>query len=180
MCSTCNTCHNFYHYPRARREGKQRCLVSTGTMTLDFDASCIQNCPTLSSKLEPCFLLPIMIKGGKSTTVWTQTLLHSGASTCFINKRLVQQHNLALVEKATLMEVKVINGWNLSSRPITHETKVLKIIIWSHSSKAVFNVISSPTNLIIIRLSCFVLHNLRVDWKMKSLHFESINKITPK
>jgi hypothetical protein len=30
--------------------------------------------------------LPIMIKGGKSTTVWTQTFFDLGASTCFINK----------------------------------------------------------------------------------------------
>jgi hypothetical protein len=55
-CLTCNTCHNFYHYPRARREGKQRRLVSIGTMRPDLDASCVQNSLTLSSKLAPCFL----------------------------------------------------------------------------------------------------------------------------
>jgi len=67
MCSSCNTHHNFYHYLRARREGKQRHLVSIGTVRLDFDASCIQNNLALSLEPATCFLLPITIKGGKST-----------------------------------------------------------------------------------------------------------------
>jgi len=51
-----------------------------------------------------------MIKGGKPMIVQTQTLLDLRASTCFINKRLLQQHNLVLVEKVTPVVVKVING----------------------------------------------------------------------
>jgi hypothetical protein len=58
-------------------------------MKLDLDASCVQNDPTLSSKPTPYFLLPIIIKGGKSMIVQTQTLLDSRASACFINKELV-------------------------------------------------------------------------------------------
>jgi len=97
-----------------------------------------------------------MIKGGKSTTMRTQTLLDSGEFACFIDKRLVQQLNLALMEKTTPMAVKLINGWKLSSRPVMHETKVLMVIIGSHNSKVVFNVISSLINFIIIELSWFV------------------------
>jgi hypothetical protein len=80
----------------------------------------------------------------------------------------------------TPMVIEVIDGQNLSSKLITHETKALTITIGSHSNKVVFNVISSPTNPIIIGLSWFILHNLQMDWKMKSLHFESVNEITPK
>jgi hypothetical protein len=36
------------------------------------------------------------------------------------------------------------------------------------------------TNPIIIGLSWFILHNLRMDCKMKSFRFESVNKIRPK
>ncbi len=78
------------------------------------------------------------------------------------------------------MVVEVTDGWNLSSGSITHETKALTVTIGLHNSKVVFNVISSPTNLIIIGLSWLILHNPQVDWKMKSLHFESINETTPK
>ncbi len=74
----------------------------------------------------------------------------------------------------------MIDGWNLFSRPITHETKALIVTIGSHNNKVVFNVISSTTNPIIIKLSWFILHNLRVDRKMRNLYFESINETTPK
>jgi hypothetical protein len=64
--------HNFYHYPKAKREGKQRHLVLLRIVRLDVDASCIQNNPTLFFELAPCFVfLPIMIKGGKSVIVRT-------------------------------------------------------------------------------------------------------------
>ncbi len=180
MCSTCSTCHNFYHYPRAKREGKWRHLISIATMKLNFDASCVQNSPTLSLKPGPCFLLPIIIKGGKSTILRTQTLLNSKASTCFNDKELVWQHNLALVEKATQVAIKMIDSWNLFSKPIVHEPKTLMVTIGSHSSKVIFNVISSSTNPVIIGLSWFILHNPWMNYKTKSLHFELINKITPK
>jgi hypothetical protein len=52
------------------------------------------------------------------------------------------------MEKTTPVVVEVIDGQNLISRLITHETKVLIVVIGSHSNKVVFNVISSLTNLL--------------------------------
>jgi hypothetical protein len=92
-----------------------------------------------------------------------QTLLDSGASTYFMDKKLVQQCEWVVVEKHTLMLVEVIDGLSLSSRPITHETKPLDVTIGFHTSKVVFNVISSPKNLVIIGLSWLVLHNAQMD-----------------
>jgi hypothetical protein len=66
---------------------------------------------------------------------------------------------MSLVENNTPMPVEVIDGWNLSSILITHETKPLNVTIGSHTSKVIFNVISSPRNLVIIGLSLLVLHN---------------------
>jgi hypothetical protein len=132
-------------------------------MRLDLDASCVQNNPTLSLKATPFFLLPITIKGSKSTIMQTQKLLDLGGFASFIDKELVRQHNLALVGKATLMVIKIIDGQNLLSSPITHETMVLMVTIRSHNSKVVFNVISSPTNPIIIGLSWLILYNFQLD-----------------
>ncbi len=78
------------------------------------------------------------------------------------------------------MVVKMIDDQKKKLGLVMHETKALMVIIGSHNSKVVFNVISSLTNLIIIGLSWFILHNPQVDWKTKNLHFESINKTTPK
>jgi hypothetical protein len=57
------------------------------------------------------------------------------------------------------MLVEVIDGQSFSSRPITHETKPLDVTIDSHTSKVVFNVISSQRNHVIIGFSWHALHN---------------------
>ncbi len=57
------------------------------------------------------------------------------------------------------MSIEVIDGQSLSSRPITHETKSVDVIIGSHTSKVVFNVISSPKDHVISGLSWLILHN---------------------
>ncbi len=71
------------------------------------------------------------------------------------------------------MPIKVIDGHSLSSRPITHETRSLDVTTNSHTSKVVFNEISFLKNLVIIELFWLILHNLRVDCHMRSLHFET-------
>jgi len=69
-----------------------------------------------------------------------------------MHKELVQQYKLVLVEKNTLVLIEVIDGRSLSLGLVTHETKPLNVTIGSHTSKVVFNVISSPRNLVIIGL----------------------------
>jgi hypothetical protein len=46
--------------------------------------------------------------------------------------------------------IEMINGQNLSSRLVMHETKALTVTIGSHNSEIVFNVISLWTNPIIM------------------------------
>jgi len=87
---------------------------------------------------------------------------------------------MIIMKKSTLVVVEVINGQNFSLRLVTHETKALNIIIGTHTSKVAFNVISSSTNPIVIGLSWFILHNLLVDWRIKSFHFDVFQKITSK
>jgi hypothetical protein len=41
-----------------------------------------------------------------------------------------------------------------------------------------FNVISSSTNPIVIGLSWFILHNLRMDWRTNNFQFELLQKVT--
>ncbi len=151
--------------------GQKRRETRTSTLCKDRETGlqCIMRSkqPYVVLRTNTFFLLPIMIKGDKSTTMQTQALLDSWAYACFIDKELVRQHNLELVEKVTPVAVEVIDGWNLSSRPIMHETKALIVTIGSHNSKVVFNVISSPTNPIIIGLSWLILHNLWMVGKRK-------------
>jgi hypothetical protein len=54
---------------------------------------------------------------------------------------MVQQRNLALVEKVTPVAIEVINGWNFSLRPIMHETKALMVTL-GHTVAKVFSMSS--------------------------------------
>ncbi len=120
---------------------------------LDLNVSCIQNNPTMFSKPTPLFCCPTQSRVINPWLCKPRHFLIQGHLHVSSTRSWVQQHNLTLVEKATLVVVKEINGWTLSSGPIMHETKALTIIIGSQNSKVVFNVISSPTNPIIIGLS---------------------------
>jgi len=42
-------------------------------------------------------------------TMNSQTLFHSNAFTCFIDKELLEQHELTLVKKTTLVIIEVSN-----------------------------------------------------------------------
>ncbi len=64
--------------------------------------------------------------------------------------------------------MEVIDGQNLSSGTVMHETKALDVTIGTHTSKVAFNVISSLINPIFIGLSWFILHNPWVDWHIKN------------
>jgi len=43
-------------------------------------------------------------------TIEAQTLIDFGTSTCFMNKELMQQYKLDIVEESTPMLVEVIDG----------------------------------------------------------------------
>jgi hypothetical protein len=137
--------------------------VSIGIVKLDSNASYVQNGPNLLLDPTPCFLLLITIKYDRSMTMEIKTLLDSSAFACFINKELVRWHKMILVEKNTPVVMEIIDGWKFSLRLVTHETKALDITIRIHTSSVAFNVIPSPTNLIVIGLSWFILHNPWMD-----------------
>jgi IMP cyclohydrolase len=88
-----------------------------------------------------------------------KTFFNYGALACYMDKELVWQYKLVLMEKNTPMLTEVVDGRSFSSRLITHKSKPLDVTIGSHTSKIFFNVISYPRNCIIIVLSWLVLHN---------------------
>jgi hypothetical protein len=90
----------------------------------------------------------------KLVTMEAQALFDSSTSTCFMDKELMQPYKLVIMEKNTLVPIEVIDDRNLSLGPITHATKPLNVTIGCHTNKVVFNVISSPKNLVVIGLFC--------------------------
>ncbi len=63
-----------------------------------------------------------------------QALFDSNTLACFMDKELVQKYKLALVKKNILMLIEVIDGRNLSSQPITYESKPIDVTIGSRTN----------------------------------------------
>jgi hypothetical protein len=81
---------------------------------LDLDASCNEKGHNLFLDPTLCLLILIIIKCSKLVMIEAQTLLNFDALTCFIDKELVPQCKLIIMEKNTSLLVEVINGLNFS------------------------------------------------------------------
>jgi hypothetical protein len=55
-----------------------------------------------------------------------------------------------------------------------HQTKVLEVTVGSHNNKIVFNIITSPTNPIMIRLFWLVFQNSQMYYHTQGLYLEGI------
>jgi len=66
------------------------------------------------------------------------------------------------MEKNTPMPVEVIDGQNLSSRPVAHETKPLDVTIGSHTSKVSSMLINFQK--ILSSLDCLGLFYIICKW----------------
>jgi hypothetical protein len=129
--------------------------------------------PILSSEPSHCFNIPLKIDFHPHS-IKVKALLDSGASACFIDKNLVKRHNLPIVPKKYLVTVEVIDGRPLISGDVTHETKPLDIILEGHRSTIVFNIISSPSNLLVLGLSWLEKINPDIDWEKRKLTYRTI------
>jgi hypothetical protein len=104
--------------------------------------------PILIFEAFPCFTIPIIVEMN-SNSIKIHILLDSEAFACFMDKDFVDRHKLPLVIKKHPIPVEVIDGRPLVLGDATHETTPLNIVIKGHHSIIAFNVIKSPSNLVI-------------------------------
>jgi hypothetical protein len=129
--------------------------------------------PILSSEPSRCFNIPLKIDFHPHC-IKVQALLDSGAFAYFIDKNLIKHHNLPIVLKKSLVVVEVIDGRPLILGNVTHETKPLDIILEGHRSTIVFNIISSPSNPLVLGLFWLEMINPDIDWKKRKLTYRTI------
>jgi hypothetical protein len=121
--TTCAMCH-LYYQSTTRGIKTWACQISIDIARLDLDASCNDNGLAYFQTQHHVFLVPIIVKCNKLVMMEAQTFLNFGASTCFMDKEVVRQYKLVLVEKNTLVPVEVINGKSLiSNRLISYSNK---------------------------------------------------------
>ena len=81
-----------------------------------------------------------------------ESFVDSGATTCFIDRKLVQKFNIPLIKKSSPTVAEFIDGRPLASGDIIEETQALKVTLEDQVSRIAFNVIDSPTSQVVIGL----------------------------
>jgi hypothetical protein len=94
-------------------------------------------------------------------TMEAQTFFDFGALTSFIDKELVQQYKLVLMEKNTLVPIEVIDGWSFSLRPVAHETKKMLPLVLTPTS---LSLMSFHLQKIMSSLACLNLLYIIHKW----------------
>lgn len=131
-------------------------LASTA---LSFTApTCIYEIPTKSEH----FHVPITLRG-KHRSKEVTAMIDSGASTLFINKRFVKEHNVTTRKLKDSIPVYNIDGTPNQAGHITH-VAVLGMRIGEHNKQAVFTVTDIGPEDVIIGIDWLQKHNPSIDW----------------
>jgi hypothetical protein len=72
---------------------------------------------------------------------FSEALLNTGASACFMDKDFAMKHSLELIVKTHLVPVEVIDGRPLTSENVMEEIQPLKIMLEDLVFHVVFTII---------------------------------------
>jgi hypothetical protein len=94
----------------------------------------------VSSDPTPCFTFSIHIKM-LDCEFFSEALLNTGASACFMDKDFEMKHSWELIVKTHLVPVEVIDGRPLTSENVMEEIQPLKIMLEDLVFHVVFTII---------------------------------------
>jgi hypothetical protein len=141
--------------------------VTVGTMRLDAIKSKEKGL-FVSLDPTPCFTFHVHIKT-LDCEFFSDALLDTGASACFMDKDFALKHSLELIGKAHHAPVEVIDKRPIVSGNVMEETQPLEVMLGGQVSHVVFNIIQCPANPVVLGLQWFELHNPDVDWNLRRI-----------
>src|SRR5688572_16521708 len=97
------------------------------------------------------FIIPVTIKNDKKEDIETEALVDSGAQKTFIDKKLIQQHNLKTAELKTPFTISLANR-STSTQTIDETTTLETTIGKNHKEQLTYNITNSLTQPIILGL----------------------------
>ncbi|CAG8753872.1 12900_t:CDS:2, partial [Cetraspora pellucida] len=115
---------------------------------------------------DPTFLNDAITKAGNSRQHRIDAIAVTQENTA-----LAQEHSIFTIKKPTPLSVEVIDGREVESRAVTHETEPPQLWLQDHKEKLSFNLIPSPHYHVILSLSWLIKHNSKIDWKEHFLIF---------
>jgi len=99
------------------------------------------------------------------------TLLDSGATGLYVDKRFTEKHNITTKKLPFPMRVYNADGTHNSNGVITHQTELV-FQVNGHTSKDWFYVVDLGGKAMIVRMNWLRDHNPEIDWKTGTLEFK--------
>ncbi|KAJ1194909.1 hypothetical protein NDU88_004194 [Pleurodeles waltl] len=101
-------------------------------------------------------------------------MIDSGATGNFCDIKYARKMGIRFIKKSTLEVVRAVDGTNLSSGPISHETEPIQMQgFGGHQEQIIFNLIDAPQFQLILGLPCLTEHNPQTDWSKRTIKMNS-------
>jgi len=121
---------------------------------------------------EEHIIIPIKLQF-RSLTITIYALIDSGATSTFIDADLVRKHQIPLHELSLPLVLEVVDGRQISSGNITHETTSMQLLIGQHRESITFNVTRLGHYPVILGISWLKLHDPHIVWSKHKMTFSS-------
>jgi hypothetical protein len=116
--------------------------------------------------------LEVAIQGKNNKIHNTTAMVDCGATKNFIDKDYAEQIKIPLDKKNIPRRVLAVDGREIASGPVTHDTNV-ELIINNHREKIKLHCIMIGNSPIIMGLLWLKKHNPNIDWKEGRVMFNS-------
>jgi hypothetical protein len=117
-------------------------------------------------------ILEVTIQGKNNKIHNTTAMVDCGATENFIDKDYAEQIKIPLDKKKIPRRVLAIDGREIASGPVTHDTSI-ELIINNHREKIKLHCITIGNSPIIMGLPWLKKHNPSIDWKEGRVTFNS-------
>jgi hypothetical protein len=135
------------------------------------------DCPFIISSIgqyqqDKKIILEVTIQGKNNKIHNMTAMVDYGATKNFIDKDYTEQIKIPLDKKKIPQRVLAIDGREITSRPVTHDTSI-ELIINNHREKIKLHCITIRNSPIIMGLLWLKKHNPNINWKEGRVTFNS-------
>jgi hypothetical protein len=99
-------------------------------------------------------------------------MVDCGATENFVDKNYAEKIQIPIDEKKVPRRVLAVDGREVASGPVTHDTMV-ELIVNDHREKIKLHCITIGNSPIIVGLPWLLKHNPTIDWKKGKVIFDS-------
>jgi hypothetical protein len=117
-------------------------------------------------------ILEVSIQGRDGRKHRTTTMVDCGATENFVDKDYAEQIQIPMDKKKVPRRVLVVDGREVASGPVTHDTMV-ELIVNDHREKIKLHCITIGNSPIIVGLPWLCKHNPTIDWRKGKVIFDS-------